>query len=279
MRTKSKIDLIGFVGRGPETQETPGGTRITRFSMATTDRWNDKAGQTKEHVEWHQIVFFGPQAEQLSAFVSKGSLIEVERNVRRHTYEKEGVTRLAYEIRGEDYRLLDRRPTSDDGVGSSTWTLPPTPSRLAMICLSETSAPPGRRRLPALFCGSIGPLSANPIHKRLSMTKKPVRTARLQHLLSVAIAAVVAGLAGTAHAASAGMPWEGPIMQLVASLTGPVAKGFGIVAIVVTALGMALAEGGHAMKKFITIIFALCVAFSAAQFGLPLLGFSGGVAL
>jgi type IV secretory pathway VirB2 component (pilin) len=111
------------------------------------------------------------------------------------------------------------------------------------------------------------------------MTKKTVRTARLRHLFSGTIAALVAGLAGTAHAASAGMPWEGPIMQLVASLTGPVAKGFGIVAIVVTALGMALAEGGHAMKKFITIIFALCVAFSAAQFGLPLLGFSGGVAL
>ena len=29
-----------------------------------------------------------------------------------------------------------------------------------------------------------------------------------------------------------GMPWEGPIQQLVASLTGPVAKGVGIVAIV-----------------------------------------------
>ena len=56
------------------------------------------------------------------------------------------------------------------------------------------------------------------------------------------------------------------------------AKGIGIVAIVVTALGMTLAEGGHAMKKFLTIIFGLCIAFSAAQFGLPLLGFSGGIA-
>jgi type IV secretory pathway VirB2 component (pilin) len=99
------------------------------------------------------------------------------------------------------------------------------------------------------------------------------------HIFSATLAVVLSSLAERAFAASAGMPWEGPIMQLVASLTGPVAKGFGIVAIVVTALGMALAEGGHAMKKFITIIFALCVAFSAAQFGLPLLGFSGGVAL
>lgn len=118
MRTKNKIDLIGFVGRDPETQEGAAGTRITRFSMATTDRWKDKAGQTKEHTEWHRIVFFGPQAEQLAEFVRKGSLIEVEGSVRSHSYETAGVSRLVYEIRGEEYRLLDRRPTSDDGVGS-----------------------------------------------------------------------------------------------------------------------------------------------------------------
>ena len=118
MRTKNKIDLIGFVGRDPETQETTEGTRITRFSIATTERWKDKAGQTKEHTEWHRVVFFGPQAEQLAEFVRKGSLIEVEGSVRSHSYEKDGVTRFTYEIRGEEYRLLDRRPTSDDGVGT-----------------------------------------------------------------------------------------------------------------------------------------------------------------
>ena len=54
--------------------------------------------------------------DQLAEFVRKGSLIEVEGSVRSHAYEKDGVMRLAYEIRGEDYRLLDRRPTSDDGA-------------------------------------------------------------------------------------------------------------------------------------------------------------------
>jgi type IV secretion system protein TrbC len=113
------------------------------------------------------------------------------------------------------------------------------------------------------------------------MNTKTARTIirNSRFLLITTLAGILSCIADRAFAASAGMPWEGPIMQLVASLTGPVAKGFGIIAIVVTALGMALAEGGHAMKKFITIIFALCVAFSAAQFGLPLLGFSGGIAL
>ena len=93
------------------------------------------------------------------------------------------------------------------------------------------------------------------------------------------LAAILLCIADRAFAASAGMPWEGPIMQLVSSLTGPVAKGIGIVAIAAAGLGMALSESGHAMKKFIGIILGLSIAFTAGSFGISLLGFSGGLAL
>jgi len=102
-------------------------------------------------------------------------------------------------------------------------------------------------------------------------TKHPV--------LAALAAAIVCGLPARVFASSAGMPWEGPLQRLVQSLTGPVAKGIGIAAIVITALGMAMSESGHAMKKFLTIIFALCIAFTAGTFGLSLLGFSGGLGL
>jgi type IV secretion system protein VirB2 len=105
-----------------------------------------------------------------------------------------------------------------------------------------------------------------------------VRT-QLRYLLAASVAMLLLCSTGRAFAASAGMPWEGPIMQLVQSLTGPVAKGIGIAAIVITALGMALSESGHAMKRFMTIIFALCIAFSATQFFITFLGFSGGLAV
>ena len=102
----------------------------------------------------------------------------------------------------------------------------------------------------------------------------------IQHPVLAALAATIAfGLPARVFASSAGMPWEGPLQRLVQSLTGPVAKGIGIAAIVITALGMAMSESGHAMKKFLTIIFALCIAFTAGTFGLSLLGFSGGLGL
>lgn len=104
------------------------------------------------------------------------------------------------------------------------------------------------------------------------------RHLQFRRIAAVLTAFITCALARAAFASSAGMPWEGPIQRLVQSLTGPVAKGIGIAAIVCTALGMALAESGHAMKKFLTIIFALCVCFTAGTFGLQFLGFSGGIA-
>ena len=80
-------------------------------------------------------------------------------------------------------------------------------------------------------------------------------------------------------ASSACMPWESPLQKLVQSLTGPVAKAIGIAAIVITALGMAMSEGGHTMKTFIKILFGLSIAFTAGTFGLQLVGFSGGLLL
>ena len=117
MRTKNKIDLIGFVGSDPETSATAAGSPVTRFTMATNDRWKGKDGQLKEHTEWHRIVFFGPQAEKVAEFVHKSTLVEVEGSVRSRTYVKDDVTRLVYEVRGHEFRVLERQPTSEDDVG------------------------------------------------------------------------------------------------------------------------------------------------------------------
>ncbi len=62
------------------------------------------------------------------------------------------------------------------------------------------------------------------------------------------------------------MPWETPLQTVETSLSGPVAKAVGVIAIVVTGLGFAFAEGGSAMRKGIGIIFGLAIAFTATTF-------------
>ena len=74
------------------------------------------------------------------------------------------------------------------------------------------------------------------------------------------------------------MPWEGPLNDIVKSLTGPIAKAVGIIAIVLCALGLAMGEGGSGAKTGLRIVFALSIVFSVGSFGLSFLGFSGGFA-
>ena len=69
-----------------------------------------------------------------------------------------------------------------------------------------------------------------------------------------------------AAGACTAMPWEGPLDTIMQSLSGPVAKAVGIIAIVLTGLGFAFAEGGSALRKGIGIVFGLAIAFTATTF-------------
>ena len=84
-------------------------------------------------------------------------------------------------------------------------------------------------------------------------------------LLAVGAALVMAEPALAAGSGTA-MPWEGPLTTIMNSLAGPVAKAIGVIAIVITGLGFAFAEGGSAMRKGIGIVFGLAIAFSATTF-------------
>ena len=83
------------------------------------------------------------------------------------------------------------------------------------------------------------------------------------------IAASVALLLATpAWASSSGtaMPWETPLTTIQNSLSGPVAKAVGIIAIVLTGLGFAFSEGGSVLRRGIGIVFGLAIAFTATTF-------------
>jgi type IV secretion system protein VirB2 len=95
-------------------------------------------------------------------------------------------------------------------------------------------------------------------------------------VLSTAIArsGTLGGLGGLA---GGGMPWEGPLNQLLDSLTGPVARVIGAVAIVGLGVGIAFSEGGSMMRKALWVVLGLAIAFNAVSWGIGFLGYSGGL--
>jgi type IV secretory pathway VirB2 component (pilin) len=97
--------------------------------------------------------------------------------------------------------------------------------------------------------------------------------------LCLAVVAFFIFVARDALASSAGMPWEGPLNQLLQSLTGPVAKAVGVFSIVGLGFGIAFSEGGSGLRKALWVVLGLAISFSATSFFLSFMGFSGGLAV
>lgn len=97
--------------------------------------------------------------------------------------------------------------------------------------------------------------------------------------LCLTVFALIVLVGGNAMASSAGMPWEGPLNQLLQSLTGPVAKAVGVFSIVGLGFGIAFSEGGSGLRKALWVVLGLAISFSATSFFLSFMGFSGGLSV
>jgi len=86
-------------------------------------------------------------------------------------------------------------------------------------------------------------------------------------------------IAGPAYASGSGMPWEGPLQQILDSITGPVARAVGVIAIVMAGFTIAFSDGGSGVRKLAWAGLGLACVFAAATWGLELFGFAGGAVL
>jgi single-strand DNA-binding protein len=117
MGSVNKVILVGNLGRDAEVRYTPGGAAVARFSIATTEVWNDKSGQRQERTEWHNVDLWGKQAESLTEYLVKGKQVYVEGRIQTDEYtDKEGIKRKATKIRCERVVLLG---SAGRGGGSS----------------------------------------------------------------------------------------------------------------------------------------------------------------
>jgi single-strand DNA-binding protein len=111
MASVNKVILIGNLGRDPETRYSPDGAAITNVTIATSDRWKDKAsGEMREATEWHRVVFFGRLAEIAGEYLRKGRPVYVEGKLRTRKWtDKEGHERYTTEIVADVMQMLGSR--------------------------------------------------------------------------------------------------------------------------------------------------------------------------
>lgn len=114
MSSVNKVTLIGNLGNDPELRQTAGGAAVCQFSLATSERWTDAAGERQERTEWHRIVVWGKQAETIGRILTKGRTVYVEGRIQTREWEdKEKQRRFTTEIIASSVVFLDKPPKSD----------------------------------------------------------------------------------------------------------------------------------------------------------------------
>ncbi len=122
----NKVMLIGNVGNDPDIryldsnpQGPQGNAKVASFRLATTERYRDRNGETRENTEWHNIVAWRSNADVIEKFVKKGSQLYVEGKLRTRKWtDRDGKERYTTEIQVDNLQLLGRRPDREgDGQG------------------------------------------------------------------------------------------------------------------------------------------------------------------
>jgi type IV secretion system protein VirB2 len=108
------------------------------------------------------------------------------------------------------------------------------------------------------------------------MTINQTARARRRTRTAALLIGLAAAIALPAHAAGTGMPWEGPLDQILNSIEGPVARIVAVIIITITGLTLAFGETSGGFRKLIQIVFGLSIAFAATSFFLTFFSFGGG---
>lgn len=112
MPALNRVQLIGYLGKDPETRFTPTGKKVTHFSLAVTQRWK-AGGEAKEYTEWVNIEAWGRLGEIAQEYMHKGSLVYLDGRLKTDKYEDKGETKYFTKVVALTLQMLDRKGTDE----------------------------------------------------------------------------------------------------------------------------------------------------------------------
>lgn len=109
--------IVGNVGRDPEMRYTPSGQPVTSFSVATSRKYNNSAGQQVNETIWFRVSAWGKQAEICNQYIKKGSKVLVEGRLSpdqasggpKTFTRQDGTTGASYDVMASTVRFLSSR--------------------------------------------------------------------------------------------------------------------------------------------------------------------------
>lgn len=121
----NKVMLIGNLGRDPEIRYTTSGQAVANFTLATTEKYTNKAGDKQEDTEWHRIVAWGRLAEICGEYLTKGRMVYIEGSIRTRSWEdKDGNTKWTTEIIARNMQMLGGQGTRSESSSTADEKIP-----------------------------------------------------------------------------------------------------------------------------------------------------------
>ncbi|MDA0343269.1 MAG: single-stranded DNA-binding protein [Verrucomicrobia bacterium] len=128
MASLNKVLLIGNLTRDPEVRMMSSGRPVCNFGLALNRNYKDAEGNKKEEVTFVDVECFGPRAEAVGRFFSKGRAIFVEGRLKLDQWEtKEGEKRSAIRVVLDNFEFVDAGK-SDGHTTSDQSNRPVTPT-------------------------------------------------------------------------------------------------------------------------------------------------------
>jgi single-strand DNA-binding protein len=116
MPALNRVQLIGYLGKEPETRFTPTGVKVCTFSLAVHRRWKGNDGSMKEATDWFNIEAWRGLGEICQEHLHKGSLAFIEGRLQTDRYEHEGETRYFTKVIARTMQMLDRKPEEEPAI-------------------------------------------------------------------------------------------------------------------------------------------------------------------
>ncbi len=108
MPALNRVQLIGYLGKDPETRFTPNGNKVCHFTVAVSRHWQS-GEETKESTEWFNIEAWGRLGEVCQQFLTKGNLVFLEGRLQTDHYEQNGEKRQFVKVVISQMQKLDKR--------------------------------------------------------------------------------------------------------------------------------------------------------------------------
>jgi len=115
-RSVNRVILVGNAGSDPDVRETPSGSTVAHFSLAT-NRVFQHNGQEQRKTEWHRLTFWAGAAQTVEKWVRKGTRMYVEGRIEYGSYDRDGVTIPTSEVIVQEFVFLDQRSNGDTAAG------------------------------------------------------------------------------------------------------------------------------------------------------------------